>query len=138
VTIEFSCAQVDAVAALLEKRARVKEMTYDTYEFDFLPTIRLRAEALVASGNPLCLHIACTHMRCGAKCLRLTRCVCWEQVSAPTSIRPSSKSRTPVRRSSWTPSARTYERCDRARAAWYTQTQRTYTHTHTRRWPPTK
>jgi len=42
---------VPEVAALLEKRARVKEMTYDTYEFDYLPTLRARAEALVDSAE---------------------------------------------------------------------------------------
>ena len=39
------------VAALLEKRAKVKEMTYDTYEFDYLPTLRVRAEQLVDEGT---------------------------------------------------------------------------------------
>ena len=42
---------VPEVAALLEKRARVKEMTYDTYEFEYLPTLRARAEALVDSAE---------------------------------------------------------------------------------------
>jgi len=42
---------VDEIAALLEKRARVKEMTYDEYEFEYLPTLRARAQDLVASGS---------------------------------------------------------------------------------------
>ena len=39
----------DAAALLRERAARV-EMSYEEYEFDFLPNIRSRARALVTSG----------------------------------------------------------------------------------------
>jgi hypothetical protein len=41
---------VEDVAALLERRARMKEMTYDAYEFEYLPTLRARASELVDTG----------------------------------------------------------------------------------------
>jgi len=53
---------VDEVAALLERRARIKEMTYDTYEFDYLPTLRSRAESLVANGTCSNLDQALKHL----------------------------------------------------------------------------
>ena len=43
---------VDEVAALLERRARIKEMTYDTYEFDYLPTLRSRGIIYTLIPNP--------------------------------------------------------------------------------------
>mmetsp|Transcript_14432 Transcript_14432/g.35301 ORF Transcript_14432/g.35301 Transcript_14432/m.35301 type:complete len:488 (-) Transcript_14432:397-1860(-) len=41
----------EEIAKMLEERASRIEMTYEEYEFDFLPTLRQRAEALVAKGT---------------------------------------------------------------------------------------
>jgi len=49
--VDYSGKMTQAeIATMLETRAKRKEMTYEEYEFDFLPTIRQRAEALVAEG----------------------------------------------------------------------------------------
>jgi hypothetical protein len=47
---------VDEIADLLEERAKRKEMSYEEYEFSYLPSLRSSAEALVEHGT--CPNVA--------------------------------------------------------------------------------
>ncbi len=42
---------VDEIASMLEERAKRKEMSYEEYEFSYLPALRSTAEALVQRGT---------------------------------------------------------------------------------------